>query len=190
MRSVKVVLAGILLFAAVFAQTALLSRPSFAAVGVTAAAVFVPLWYVVMLWNGRRGVELGYRIGAEVKVFILVFGLPAVVAGLGAWVSVASWAGGPVVGGGRTPIVLATGLLLWAAIAALAALFDVSYGAAALVFLPLWVLLCAVNGAIGVVAAGYGVLEEVVVFLLNVIVPGAVAISAWLFRRRRPATVG
>jgi len=47
------------------------------------------------------------------------------------------------------------------------------------VFIPLWLLLAAVNMWIGVSRAGYSVADEAPVFLLIFIVPAAVAALAW-----------
>ncbi len=47
----------------------------------------------------------------------------------------------------------------------------------AAVFVPLWALVCAVNGVLGVVTAGYTAAEEIPVFLLDVAVPTAVALA-------------
>jgi hypothetical protein len=47
---------------------------------------------------------------------------------------------------------------------------------AALYFIGVWLLLAAGNMALGVVSAGYGVLQELPIFLLVFAVPSAVAL--------------
>ncbi|GAA4555151.1 hypothetical protein [Planotetraspora kaengkrachanensis] len=191
MRLPRFLLAGVLLFAALFLLTSLFVRPPFEGVGVTAAAVFLVVWLVVSMVNAWLGVvSAGYRPAEEALALIPVFGVPAVVAGLGALGSAALWDGGPVIQTGRAPAVFAAGLALWGAILLLAGLLARrpsparSAATAAAVHLPLWALLCLVNLVTGVRAAGYTVAEEVPLFLLNVAVPGIVAMAAWALVRR------
>ena len=49
------------------------------------------------------------------------------------------------------------------------------------IFLIVWAIIAAVNGTIGVVSAGYSVLDEVLVFLP---VFGVPALAAWLLAKR------
>ena len=79
---------------------------------------------------------------------------------------------------GRAPLVFTAGLLLWGAIA-------LHTRRTAVVFVPLWTAVCALNGALGVVGAGYTAAEEIPVFLLNVAVPSAVALAVDRARRTR-----
>ncbi|WP_433720416.1 hypothetical protein ACQP2Y_35495 [Actinoplanes sp. CA-051413] len=94
--------AGLLLFAATLVLSALLaSGPR----GLIAAGVFVPLWYVIAVLNAWLGVVwAGYPVRAEIAVFGLVFGVPAVVA-----VVVGSLYS-PEVGGGRIWFLWAAGV--------------------------------------------------------------------------------
>jgi hypothetical protein len=94
--------------------------------------------------------------------------------------------------------VLTAGVALWVAVLILAGLLGeapslaASTGPTAAVFVPLWLLLCLVNLAVGVRVAGYTVLEEIPVLLLNAAVPVAVAVAAWWLtaRRGRPRRSG
>jgi hypothetical protein len=176
-RLPRFVLAGILLFAAVLGLAALLLADG---VGAIAAVVFLPLWYAVAAVNAGIGVfAAGYRARDEALVMVAVFGIPAVVACVVWWVSSAVWGGGPVVHSGRTPVVLITGVILWLAILVLAGLLTPKATAtAALVFPPLWLLVCVGNLLVGVLAAGYGVAEEIPILLLDFLVPVAVAVVA------------
>jgi hypothetical protein len=82
----------------------------------------------------------------------------------------------------HTIIVLLGGAALLAACLLLGHAFGGSmHGLAwgAKVFIPLWLLLAAVNMWIGVSRAGYSVADEAPVFLLIFIVPAAVAALAW-----------
>ncbi|WP_199440268.1 hypothetical protein [Umezawaea beigongshangensis] len=185
MRTSKLVAAGLLLLTAVLLLTALLSQSDHPAVGAVAAAVFLPSWYLVAALDARTADR---PVRARVVAFGAVFGVPAAVAA-GAWfASAAAWDGGPVVHGGRTPLFLAAGLLLWAGVALLTALLGggafSATGEAAAIFVPLWTLVCVVNAGIGVVVAGYTVLEEIPVLLLNTAVPAGVALAAWRTSRR------
>jgi hypothetical protein len=177
MRLPRFVLAGILLFAAIFTLAALLLADG---VGAIAGVVFLPLWYAISAVNAGVGVfAAGYRAREEAVVGVAVFGIPAVVAGFVWWASSAWWDGGPVVHSGRTLVVLAAGLFLWAAILVLSGLLTAKATAvAAAVFLPLWFLVCVGNLLVGVLAAGYGVGEEIPILVLNFAVPAAVAVIA------------
>jgi hypothetical protein len=190
-RLPRFLLAGVLLLAAVFLLTSLFAQPPFHGVGVTAAAVFLPAWCVISVVNARLGVvSAGYRPAEEALVLLPVFGVPAVLAGLGWLASSTVWDGGPVIQTGRAPALFAAGLALWGAILLIAGLLTRtpsparSAATAAAVLVPLWVLLCLVDLTIGVLAAGYTVAEEIPVFLLNVALPAAVAVAAWGLARR------
>jgi hypothetical protein len=184
MRLPRFLLAGILLFAAILGMSALLLADG---VGAIAAVIFLPLWYAVAAVNAGIGVfAAGYRAREEAVVMLAVFGIPALLACVVWWASSAVWDGGPVVHSGRTPVVLATGVVLWLAILVLAGLLTPkAIQTAALVFMPLWLLICVGNLLVGVIAAGYGVGEEIPILLLNFVIPAAVALAAgW---RPRPA---
>jgi hypothetical protein len=191
MRLPRFVLAGLLLFAAVFLLTALFAQSPYRWVGATATAIFLPLWLVITIVNAAIGVRsAGYRPVEEAAAAIPVFGLPAVAAGVTWWFSAYRWDGGPLVTSGRTPLILAAGIALWLTIALLTGLLSPdspTAGAirrAAAVFIPLWVALQIVNLLIGV-AVGHPVLEEIPILLLNVAIPALVAVAAAYAGSRR-----
>ena len=181
MRLPRLLLAGALLYAAVRLLTGLFAQPPFDQVGAVAAAVFLPLWLTVSVVNAAIGVySAGYRPREEATVLLPVFGGPALLALVVWWLT----SGAPLTHG-RTLWILAAGIALWLALAVLGGLLlpratrAVALRFAAAVFLPLWVTLMVVNLLIGVVVAGYGVGEELLVLLLNVAVPAVVAAGAW-----------
>lgn len=82
----------------------------------------------------------------------------------------------------HTLLVIGVGLVLLAACLWLGQLAGGTPGMlrAALAFLPLWLLGAALNLYVGVHSAGYGVREELPVFLVVLAVPVAVALfAAW-----------
>jgi hypothetical protein len=53
---------------------------------VTAAKVFLPVWLVVALVNMWMGVaRAGYSVTEELPIFLLIFAVPAAIAGLVWW---------------------------------------------------------------------------------------------------------
>lgn len=51
-----------------------------------AVKIFVPLWFIIAAVNMWIGVtQAGYSFGEELPIFLLLFGLPSVVAALIAW---------------------------------------------------------------------------------------------------------
>jgi hypothetical protein len=80
----------------------------------------------------------------------------------------------------RTILFLAAGLLLAAAFLLLARLFTPQYADATRVataaFVALWLVVAGVNMWLGVSKAGYGVMEELPIFLLIFAVPAAAAV--------------
>jgi hypothetical protein len=85
MHTLKVIAAGFALLAICLAVGRGLGGPGTASM-VTAAKVFLPLWFIaaaVNLWIGvTRG---GYSVADEAPIFAVVFGVPAAVAGLLWW---------------------------------------------------------------------------------------------------------
>lgn len=84
----------------------------------------------------------------------------------------------------RLPRFLLAGVLLFAAVLTLTALFaPPSYPAtsatAAVVFLPLWYAVAAVNAGIGVLSAGYRISQEVGVFALVFGIPAVLVALTW-----------
>jgi len=81
----------------------------------------------------------------------------------------------------HTAIVMGIGFL-WLVICALtgrAVGGSSGTGAAALIFLPLWLVGAAINLYVGVKRAGYSVKEEAPIFLLIFAVPAATALFVW-----------
>jgi hypothetical protein len=177
MRLIRYAVAGVLLFGSVLALTALLAQPGFRWAGVVAAAIFLPLWYAITAVNAYLGVTYaGYPVRDEAVVFVPTFGVPAVIAGVIAWVSRRYWDGGPVVHGGRWVVVLVAGVALWASILVLIGLLaglptlGAGLGPAFMIFAPLWVLLC---------AADLVAVADWPILLPNLLVPVGVAVLAW-----------
>jgi len=198
MRLPRIVAAGLLIFAGVFLVTALFAQQPYRSVGVTAFAVFAPLWFVVAVTNAVLGVLLaGYRVTEEAGVFVAVFGLPVVVAGLAWWWSASHWDGGPLIATGRTFAIFAAGTALWLAFLLLTSLLRQSLRPgesrslardlvpAAIAFVPLWLLASVVNMLIGVIAVGYSWAEELAVLLMVFGLPAAVPVLAAVAARSR-----
>lgn len=180
MRLPRIVLSGALLYAATYLLTALFAQPPFDQAGAVAAAVFLPLWLTLSVVNAAIGVySAGYRPREEATVLLPVFGVPAAIALVAWWLT----SGAPI-SSGRTPLILAAGIALWLALALLGGLLlpgatrATALSFAAAVFVPMWLVLMVTNLLIGVVVAGYGVGEEMLVLLLNVAVPSVVAFVA------------
>lgn len=83
----------------------------------------------------------------------------------------------------RTIILIVAGLVLLAVFCFIARLFKGDHGVSrtATIFIGLWLVVAAINLAIGVVSAGYTVLEEMPFFL---VVFGVPALVALVIRRR------
>lgn len=81
----------------------------------------------------------------------------------------------------RTGLIVVAGLLLLAAATILGRLFSSNFPCApaqsAVVFVLLWLLICAFNMWVGVAKAGYAVAEELPVFALVFLVPAGLAVS-------------
>jgi hypothetical protein len=80
----------------------------------------------------------------------------------------------------RTALFLVAGFLLLAASLLLGRLFSANYPGATVVatiaFVALWLVIAGANMWVGVVRAGYSVIEELPIFLLIFGLPAAVAI--------------
>lgn len=80
MRTVLFLLAGFLLLGACVVLARLFSTNYPAAAGI-ATAVFVVLWLLIAGFNMWVGVaRAGYSVSEELPIFLLIFGVPAVVA--------------------------------------------------------------------------------------------------------------
>lgn len=79
----------------------------------------------------------------------------------------------------RTIILIVAGLLLLATSCFIARLFKGDHGASriATIFIGLWFIVAAINLSIGVISAGYNVLEEIPFFLAAFGVPALVALG-------------
>jgi hypothetical protein len=85
MHTIKVVAAGLVLLGA---MVLLLPRLGFGGVQPVAfaARLFLPLWLLIALGNLWVGVSrAGYTVMQEVPFFLVVFGVPALAAGLLIW---------------------------------------------------------------------------------------------------------
>jgi hypothetical protein len=194
-RLPRLLLAGLLLFTAVLLLTALFAQPPFRSTGVTAFAVFTPLWLALSIVNAATGVyAAGYRPAEEATVLAPVFGVPALVGGLVWWWTWSHWHGGPLIDTGRAPAILGAGLALWLAIVLLTGLLVPNATAAsalrvaAVLFVPLWFALTVVNLLIGVLAAGHSTGEEIPVLLLSLLPPVLLAGVAAVLARPAQAT--
>jgi hypothetical protein len=85
MRTVIIIVSGLVLFGVVY----LLSRwlgGNLPAAAATAAKIFIPLWFIaagVNMWIGVSAA--GYSVMEELPIFLVIFGLPSIVAGLCWW---------------------------------------------------------------------------------------------------------
>ena len=53
---------------------------------VTAAKIFIPVWLAATLWNMWMGVaRAGYSVAEELPIFLVLFAVPAAVAGFLWW---------------------------------------------------------------------------------------------------------
>jgi len=85
MHTVLVTAGGFVLLAVFLLAGRLLGDGSAAALAM-AAKVFIPAWFVGAGIHMAVGViQAGYSVAEELPIFLLVFALPAVVAGLVGW---------------------------------------------------------------------------------------------------------
>lgn len=85
MRTLMFIVGGFVLLAACLGAAKLLSNGLADAMR-TAIIVFVALWFVIAGVNMWVGVaKAGYSVAEELPIFLLIFGLPTVVAGLLKW---------------------------------------------------------------------------------------------------------
>ncbi|XKK61422.1 hypothetical protein HFP71_38640 [Streptomyces sp. ARC32] len=199
MRLPRLLLAGISLSTAVFLLSALFTQPPSRSLSAASVAVFIPLWYCLTAFHAGLRVASGFRATDEMAVFGLAFTLPATASLVIWWVSAsASGGAGSLFAAGRTPVVLTAGVVLWAAVSLLVALLlvpdaadRVRSWAPAVVFLPLWLLVCGANALLGVFAVGYTWGEELLIMIANLSLPTVFALLApWAIDRgkRRDAT--
>lgn len=85
MRTGMFLLAGVLLLAAAFVLARLFSS-NYPSAPLAAFVGFVVLWFAVAAFNMWVGVaKAGYSVGEELPIFLLLFGVPAVLAALVRW---------------------------------------------------------------------------------------------------------
>lgn len=85
MRTVIIVIAGIVLWAVCLGVAKLLSSSSVSSM-TAATVVFVVIWFVAAAANMWIGVaQAGYSFQEELPIFLLIFLLPAAVAMLAKW---------------------------------------------------------------------------------------------------------
>ncbi|MHA6206256.1 hypothetical protein ACXU4B_17650 [Dyella soli] len=83
----------------------------------------------------------------------------------------------------HTVIVIGSGLLLLGFMLLVGNWTGLGVTRGALLFVPVWLALSAVNLWLGVSRAGYGVGEEMPIFLIVFGAPAVVALGAWWFFR-------
>lgn len=84
MRTATIIVGGLILFGLILAVLRLTGGGGPAA----AAKFFIPLWLVCAAFNMVVGVkQAGYSVGEEFPIFLLIFAVPAMVAGLFWWKS-------------------------------------------------------------------------------------------------------
>lgn len=85
MRTVTIILEGFVLLAACIGAARLIGSSGAVKIG-TATMVFVAVWFVAASVNMWVGVaKAGYSFTEELPIFLLIFWLPAAVAGLIYW---------------------------------------------------------------------------------------------------------
>ena len=85
MRTVIIIVAGLVLWAACLGVAKLLASPSASSM-TTATVVFVVMWFVAAAANMWIGVsQAGYSFQEELPIFLLIFLLPSVVAIFAKW---------------------------------------------------------------------------------------------------------
>ena len=85
MRTGLFLLSGALLFAAAFVLAKLFST-HYPSAPLAAFVGFVVLWLVVAAFNMWVGVaKAGYPAGEELPIFLLIFGVPTILAALTKW---------------------------------------------------------------------------------------------------------
>ncbi|MFJ2478087.1 hypothetical protein ACIOWI_34865 [Streptomyces sp. NPDC087659] len=192
--------------------TTLFVRSSYLWVDGVAGAVFILVWYGVCVADTGMALSTSAPRSGN---FILTFGVPTALPVGMCWTRADQYgeSGLIAVQGPRALWLLVSGLALWATVLMLVAHFA-GYSRAPLaaasgdsrpaassnatqrrsetvprtglvVFGPLWLSLCAVNGAIGVLSVGYSVQEEIPVYLLNAVPPIALAAALCAVQRLR-----
>jgi len=85
MRTMVIILGGLLLLGLAILAARWFGGPGAGAM-VTAAKVFLPIWFVIALVNMWIGVaQAGYSVAEELPIFLVIFAVPAVIAGFVWW---------------------------------------------------------------------------------------------------------
>lgn len=181
MRAVRLLCAGLLLLASVFTLASLFDPADHRGAPATAvltAVVFLPLWYTAGSLVCLSGFASGRRRRTEAALCCGVLAVPAL-AVAGMWQALRLWHPGPVpLDGLRTLSFLLAG----AALVGCCALSAAAAGPpgrvpqpVAVVFIPLWLVICVVNAVLGV-REGYGVGGEAALALVNFSPPAALSL--------------
>jgi len=84
-RTLVIILGGLVLFSLAVLAARLIGGTA-AGPMITAAKVFLLVWFVIALVNMWLGVaQAGYSVAEELPIFLLIFAVPAVVAGFVWW---------------------------------------------------------------------------------------------------------
>lgn len=78
MRTLTFLIAGLLMLAGFFLLAKLLAV-SYSSARTWATAIFIGLWLIVTVFNLLGGIKAGYSFVEELPVFLLLFGLPALI---------------------------------------------------------------------------------------------------------------
>jgi len=85
MRTLIIILGGLVMLGLALLLARWISGTGTGAT-ITAAKVFLPIWLVVALVNMWIGVaRAGYSVAEEIPIFLLIFAVPAVIAGFVWW---------------------------------------------------------------------------------------------------------
>jgi hypothetical protein len=85
MRSVVIIVAGLVLLGLFVLGGRLIGGGAIQTM-VTAVKIFLPLWFVVAAINMWMGVSgAGYSVAEEFPIFLAIFALPAIAAGIIWW---------------------------------------------------------------------------------------------------------
>jgi len=85
MRTMLLILGGLLLLGLALLAARWIGGTA-AGPMVTAAKVFLPIWFVIALVNMWIGVaQAGYSVAEELPIFLVIFAVPAVIAGFVWW---------------------------------------------------------------------------------------------------------
>jgi hypothetical protein len=79
MRSVIITSIGLILWALCLAAPKFFNRESPTAKS-TASFAFIGIWFVVSATNLWKGVEVGYSFMEELRIFLMIFSIPTVIA--------------------------------------------------------------------------------------------------------------